>query len=126
LPLLFLRKQEVLDIHAHLIEAFGGIVGLRDEAILESALAAVENREHYESAELVSCAATYAYHIAQAHAFIDGNKRVAAAISEIFLDINGARLNATNEQLVTLFLGIAAGKLTRDEVEEFYRRFTVV
>jgi death-on-curing protein len=89
-------------------------------------LAAAENREHYDSADLATCAATYAYHIAQAHAFIDGNKRIAAAISEIFLDINGARLSATNEQLVTLFLGIAAGKLTRDEVEEFYRRFAIV
>ena len=89
-------------------------------------MAAAENREHYESADLVTCAATYAYHVAQAHAFVDGNKRVAAAISEIFLDINGARLNATNEQLVTLFLGIAAGKLTRGEVEEFYKRFAIV
>jgi len=126
LPFLFPRKQEVLDIHAQLIEAFGGIDGLRDEATLESALAAAENREHYESADLVTCAATYAFHVAHAHAFMDGNKRVAAAVSEIFLEINGARLIATNEQLVTLFLGIAAGKLTRDEVEEFYRRFVIV
>jgi death-on-curing protein len=125
LPFLFPRKQEVLDIHAHLIEAFGGVHGVRDDAALESALAAAENREYYESADLVTCAATYAYHLAQAHAFIDGNKRIAAAVSEIFLELNGAHLNATNEQIVVLFLDIAASKLSRAEIEEFFRRSTI-
>ena len=125
MPFLFPRKQEVLDIHAQLIELFGGVHGLRDEAALESALAAAENREYYESADLVICAATYAYHLAQAHAFIDGNKRIAAAVSEIFLELNGARLSATNEQIVTLFLDIAASNLSRAEVEEFFRRTTI-
>ncbi len=122
---LFLRKREVLGIHAGLIEVFGGIEGLRDEGALESALAAAENREHYENADLATCAATYAYHLSQAHAFVDGNKRVAAAVAEIFLEINGARLDATNEQVVTLFMGIAAGGLSRDEVTEFFKRRVV-
>lgn len=124
MPFLFPRKQEVLDIHSQLIEAFGGVHGLRDEAALESALAAAENREYYENADLALCAATYAYHLAQAHAFIDGNKRIAAAVSEIFLELNGAHISATNEQIVVLFLGIAASKLSRAEVEEFFRRWT--
>lgn len=123
MPFLFLRKQEVVDIHAELIEGYGGVHGLRDESALESALAAAENRQHYESADLQICAATYAYHLSQAHAFIDGNKRIAAATSEIFLELNGARLNAANEQIVALFLDIAAGKLSRDEVEEFFKRW---
>lgn len=126
MPFLFLRKQEVLGIHARLIEAFGGTHGLRDEGALESALVAVENREHYENANLAACAATYAYHLTQAHAFVDGNKRVAAAISEIFLEINGAHLNATNEQVVELFMGVAAGRLSRSEVEHFFQQWTVV
>jgi death-on-curing protein len=96
LSFLFPRKREVLEIHEQLIEAFGGVHGLRDEGALESALAAAESREYYESADLNTCAATYAYHLTQAHAFVDGNKRVAAAISEIFLETNGARLNASN------------------------------
>jgi len=125
LPYLFPRKREVLSIHAQLIQAFGGTPGLRDERALESALAASENREHYENADLAICAATYAYHLTQAHAFIDGNKRVAAAISEIFLEINGSGLDATNQELVTLFLEIAAGKLTREDVEAFFKQRTV-
>ena len=125
MPILFPRKQEVLEIHAQLIRASGGIHGLRDEAILESALLAAENRSHYEVAGLITCAATYAYHLTQAHAFIDGNKRIAAAVSEVFLELNGARLNATNEQIVNLFLDIAASRLSRKDVEEFFRRWTV-
>jgi death on curing protein len=122
LPFLFPRKEEVLDIHARLIEAFGGVHGLRDEGALESALAAAENREHYENADLAVCAATYAYHLSQAHAFIDGNKRIAAAVAEIFLEINGAHLNASNEQVVALFMEIAAGKQSRDEVEQVFKQ----
>ena len=125
MPILFPRKHEVLEIHAQLIEASGGIHGLRDEAILESALLAAENRAHYEVAGLITCAATYAYPLAQAHAFIDGNKRIAAAVSEVFLEVNGARLNATNEEVVTLFLDIAASRLSRTDVEEFFRRWTI-
>lgn len=83
MPILFPRKHEVLEIHAQLIRV-SGIHGLRDEAILESALLAAENRSHYEVAGLITCAATYAYHLTQAHAFIDGNKRIAAAVSEVF------------------------------------------
>jgi death-on-curing protein len=78
----------------------------------------IERRPQY-------CAATYACHLTQAHAFVDGNKRVAAAISEIFIETNGARLNASNEQIVTVFLDIAAGKLTRDDVEEFFKQQSV-
>lgn len=122
MPLLFLRKPEVLDLHARMIEAFGGTHGLRDEGALESALAAAENREYYENADLATCAATYAYHLSQAHAFIDGNKRIAAAVSEIFLEINGSCLNSTNEQIVSLFLDIAAGNSSRDAVEQFFQQ----
>jgi death-on-curing protein len=123
LSFIFLRKQEVLDIHTQSIEVFGGIHGLRDEGALESALAAVENREYYENAGLATCAATYAYHLSQAHAFLDGNKRIAAAVAEIFLVINGARLNAPDEQIVILFMDIAAGNLSRDKVEQFFHQW---
>jgi death on curing protein len=118
--LIFLHKQEVIEIQNRLIGEFGGSHGLRDEGALESALGAVENRAFYEKADLAVCAATYAYHLTQAHAFIDGNKRVAAAVAEIFVELNGKQLEATNDEVVTLFLRIAAGELSRDEVEDFF------
>jgi death-on-curing protein len=118
--LLFLNKDEVLELQRRLIEGFGGTHGLRDEGALESALAAAENRSYYEKADLAICAATYAYHLTQAHAFIDGNKRIGAAAAEVFLELNGAQLQATNEEIVETFLRIAAGEISRDETELFF------
>ena len=108
--MLFPTIKEVLDLHKQTIEEFGGAHGLRDEAALESAITAAENRAYYENASLAICAATYAYHLNQAHAFIDGNKRIAAAVAELFLSINDARLELTNDEIVDLFLGIAASQ----------------
>ena len=78
-----------------------------------------------EEANLVVCAATYAYHLTKAHAFLDGNKRVAAAVSEIFLEMNGASLTATNDQLVDFFLGIASGIISREVVERQFSEWIV-
>jgi death on curing protein len=117
----FPEKLDVLTVHARLIAETGGTGGLRDEASLESALVAAENRQHYEAADVVSCAATYAYHLTQSHAFFDGNKRVAAAITEAFLEANGYELTMTNDDIVTLFLGIASSTLSRENVEQRLR-----
>jgi death-on-curing protein len=73
----FPELEMVLKFHYKLIERYGGSHGLRDQGALESALAATQNRYFYEEANLATCAATYAYHLSQAHAFIDGNKRIA-------------------------------------------------
>jgi death-on-curing protein len=113
---------DVLAVHTRLIDETGGSTGIREEGLLESALAAAENRFNYENADVVNCAATYAYHLTQAHAFVDGNKRVAAAITEPFLLSNGCELLMDDDEVVRLFLDIAAGVLTRDEVEELLRR----
>ena len=122
--MIFLYKQELLEIHKKLIEEFGGIHGLHDDAALESAMTAAENRAYYENANISVCAATYAYHIAQAHAFIDGNKRIAAAASEIFCEINGVKLDASDNEIYEIFMGIAAGKKSRDEVEKIFSIWT--
>jgi death-on-curing protein len=117
----FPEKLDVLTVHARLIAETGGTGGLRDEALLESALIAVENPHYYEAADVVSCAATYAYHLSQAHAFLDGNKRVAAAITEAFLEANGYELTMTNEEVVLLFMAIASSNLSREQAEQRLR-----
>jgi death-on-curing protein len=120
LELSFLHLDEVLEAHADLINDFGGTHGLRDPGALESALAAAENRAYYEDADAIVCAATYAYHLTQAHAFIDGNKRIAAYAADAFLRFNGIKLQVSNDEIVGLFLDIAAGRLTRDDVEKVF------
>ena len=125
MDVIFPRRDEVLKYHAWLIDEFGGAHGLRDEGALESALVAAQNRYYYEQADPVICAATFAYHLSQAHACIDGNKQIAAALAELFLNINGVHLNATDEHLTELFLGIAANEVSRDEVEQRFAQWTL-
>lgn len=124
--MLFPTVDEVLDTHTEAIEEFGGSHGLRDEDALLSALMAAENRAYYENASLTVCAAAYAYHLTQAHAFIDGNKRIAAAVSELFLSINDAKLELTNAEVIGLFLNIAASRITRDEVERIFEQNVIL
>jgi len=119
--MIFLSVADVLKIHRRTIAEQGGSEGIRDENLLQSALAAAQNRFFYENAHLAACAATYAFHLSKAHAFVDGNKRVAAVAAEVFLLINRAILNAGDDALEKLYLNIADGTLTRDEVEEFFR-----
>jgi death on curing protein len=123
--MLFPHKDEVLEIHRKLIEEFGGVPGLRDEGLLDSALLAAAHRQHYETADLATCAATYAFHLTRNHAFVDGNKRVGAAVAEIFIRLNGAQLCANNDEIVALFFGIADGSVSREEVEQAFTRWMV-
>lgn len=124
--MLFPRKEEVIEIHGKLLEQFGGLPGIRDEGLLDSALLSAANRQHYDGADLATCAATYAFHLTQNHPFVDGNKRVGAAIAEIFVRLNGARLSASNDEIVEMFLGIADGTLSREEVEKAFARWVIL
>lgn len=116
----FLNKSDILLLQALLIDEFGGIHGIRDDGGLESALNAAENRAHYENADLATCAATYAYHLCKAHAFLDGNKRIAAIVAESFLELNSARLTLPDDELIALIFDIAANKIDRDATEQIF------
>ncbi|MEP7038535.1 MAG: type II toxin-antitoxin system death-on-curing family toxin [Acidobacteriota bacterium] len=118
--------EEILLVHAEIIRETGGSEGLRDAGSLESALKAAQNRFNYETEDIAKLAATYAYHLSQAHAFIDGNKRVAAVVAELFLTLNGAKLNATNDEIIELYLNIAASKLTREQVEDKFAEWLIL
>ena len=123
--MIFPDKSAVLEIQSLLIERFGGIHGLRDEGALESALNAAENRAFYEDAPVDVLAATYAFHLSQAHAFLDGNKRIAAAVTGVFLELNGAWLNASQDEIIELFLDIAASRITREVVESKFAEWII-
>jgi len=119
--MIFLTKAEVLEIHRLSLERFGGSPGVRDEGAFEAALVAVENRVAYEDADVLACAATYAYHLTMAHAFVDGNKRVGAAAMRVFLRVNDVWIWAKEDDLYELFMAIAAGEMRRDAAEVWLR-----
>jgi death-on-curing protein len=116
----FLTKDEVLAIHDAVLELHGGEAGFLNEAMLESALAAVPNRHGYEHAGLAECAATYAFHLTNAHAFVDGNKRVGLASAVAFLRLNGAELAASSDELHDVILAIADGSVSRDDADAWF------
>ncbi|RYG65097.1 type II toxin-antitoxin system death-on-curing family toxin [bacterium] len=107
------------------VERFCGAQGIREEGVLQSALQAPEDRAYYEDADVITCAATYGFHLCQAHAFVDGNKRVAAAALLIFLDLNDQRHSLTSNEVIDIFLRVASSEMTRDELEAFIRERTV-
>ncbi len=89
----FLSVQQVEALHDEAICQFGGTHGIRDRATLESAIFHPQNVFFYGKADLYEIAAAYAFHLAEAQAVLDGNKRVAVAAALTFLEANGIRTN---------------------------------
>ena len=108
----WLSQSVVLAIHADQIRAHGGTLGLRDQGLLESALDRPRNRFHYQpDADLYELAAAYGFALANNHPFVDGNKRVAFQAMFVFLGLNGLRIVASEEAVVSLMLSVASGEL---------------
>ena len=110
-----------LAAHREQLKLFGGGDGVRDQGLLESALARAQHLASYGSPDLAELAASYAYGIAKNHPFIDGNKRVALMVCEAFIVKNGSSLNATNSELSVLFLDLAAGEISEAELADWFR-----
>jgi death-on-curing protein len=107
--------------HAEQLAEHGGGEGVRDERLLDSAMARSRNVAAYGSPDAAALAAAYAYGIARNHPFVDGNKRSAAVVSETFLVLNGYQLSATDAELVVAFLALAAGELGEEEMADWFR-----
>ena len=119
----WLSKGLVLQVHDRQLLEHGGSAGVRDEGLLESALARPQQRWAYSepAADLPALAAAYACGISRNHPFVDGNKRTAAVACELFLELNGYVLLAEDAELYPLFMGIAAGELEEDELATWLR-----
>jgi death-on-curing protein len=117
----FLTLDEVLLIHADQIGRYGGTHGLRDLGLLSSALGmpGAMFGSTYLHPTLAEMAAAYLFHIGQNHPFLDGNKRVALAAALAFLWLNGQRLEADDDELTELVMGVASGRVGKAEVAVF-------
>lgn len=103
-----------LAIHDEQIAEHGGQAGVRDAGLLDSALNRPRHRHHHQSAPVPALAASYAYGIVRNHPFLDGNKRTGLVVAELFLELNGWVLTATDADCVLTILKLAAGELTED------------
>ena len=119
-----LSVENVLEIHAEVVRAFGGAEGIRDRGLLESAVAAPQATFGGESpfADLVEIAAAYLFYLCRNHPFVDGNKRTAMAAAIVFLRLNEVEPVEDNEDWEALVIDVAASKLERDETTVRLRR----
>jgi death-on-curing protein len=113
-------------IHFDVLRSHGGMPALRDGGALEAALARGRQRLAYDPDwDLPALAAACGYGLARSHPFNDGNKRVAFVVMAVFLALNGLDLDATEAEVVTVMLELAAGGLAEDTLAGWLRRHTV-
>lgn len=108
---IWLNRQDCLAIHEMMLAQHGGLAGVRDEGLLESALSKPQNLFAYSRPTLGEMAASYAAGIILNHPFIDGNKRTGFMLAATFLEMNGIEFTATEESVIEMTLALAAGKL---------------
>ena len=111
-------------VHEELIREHGGLSGIRDEGLLESALARPQNQFAYGEPKLADLAAAYAFGIARNHPFVDGNKRTALMAAYIFLGLNGVELSAPEAEAVIAIQALAAGDMSEAELARWLDRNT--
>ncbi|MEH1814899.1 MAG: type II toxin-antitoxin system death-on-curing family toxin [Nostoc sp.] len=114
----FLSISQVLDIHQDEINSFGGTSGVRDEGLLDSALAQPQATFGGELLHptIHEQAVAYLYHLAMNHPFIDGNKRTAFAVMDTFITLNGYSLNLSQEQAYNLVIQVVQKEISKEEL----------
>ncbi len=108
-------KGTVFGIHPKSLAAFGGAEGMRDEGLLESALARPENLSAYGDPDAFDLAAAYAFGIVRNHPFVDGNKRSAFVTAALFLELNGHSLEASEPEATAAMLAFASGEVSEPD-----------
>ena len=125
--IVWIDKHETLTIHAQQLAEHGGSDGIRDEGLLESALARPLNLLAYseETPSLAQLAAAYGFGIARNHPFVDGNKRTALVVTFTFLLVNGVQITAPKEDRYFVFYDLAAGRLSEEELSAWLEQNTI-
>ena len=120
-------KEKVLLLHQLIAEETGGSVGVRDEGLLESALetafSSFDGQEFYPTKE--EKVARLGYSLIANHAFVDGNKRIGVYVMLTFLEVNGIRLDCTNEDVVKIGLGVANGSMDYEALLAWVREHQI-
>ena len=114
--------RAVYIIHDRQIARHGGASGLRDEGLLQNALQRPVNKWQYENTDTYECAAAYAFGIAKAHAFVDGNKRTAFVTSITFLRLNGLRFVTDPAEGVAFMEDLASGAVSEESFKNWLKQ----
>lgn len=117
----WLNRSVLIAIHDAQLAEHGGGSGIRDEALFDSALSRPLNLAVYGDHDVASLAAAYGFGLSKNHAFVDGNKRIALISMQLFLEINGWRLTATDDECVSAMIGVAAGDIPEIGLAQWVR-----
>ena len=122
----FLTLEQAVLIHQRMIAEFGGDPAVRDNGLLESAVAmpAARFAGEFLHQGIPAIAAAYLFHLCRNHPFLDGNKRTAVVAAEVFVRLNGKSLAATDQELEKITVGVAEGSVSKAEVIAFFRKHT--
>jgi death-on-curing protein len=120
----FLTVDDVLALHADCIERYGGTLGLRDAGRLSSAVGmpSATFGGTFLHPTLAEMAAAYLYHVSEAHAFVDGNKRAALAATFAFLSLNGQEIVSEPDDLYDVCLGVKTGAASKSDAAVFIEK----
>ncbi len=119
---IWVSREDCLAIHEMMLSQHGGLAGVRDKGLLESALSKPRNPFAYGSPTLPEMAASYAAGIILNHPFVDGNKRTGFMLAAAFLELNGMNLAATEESVVEMTLALAGGSVKQAAYAEWLKR----
>jgi death-on-curing protein len=118
---LFLTREQIERLHDLSLAQFGGSAGIRDEGLIDSALASAKNTFFYGYGDLFDIAAAYAFHLAESQAFVDGNKRTAIGAALTFLEINGIAPLPDDASLYDAMIAIANKQLSKPGLAAMFR-----
>ena len=119
---IWLNREDCLAIHEMMLAQHGGLAGVRDEGLLESAISKPQHLFAYSSPSLPEMAASYAAGIVLNHPFLDGNKRTGFMVAATFLELNGMDFSATEESVVEMTLALVSGKVKQAAYAEWLGR----
>ena len=122
---IWINRRALLLLHGESLVLHGGTPGIRDEGLLDSALARPENLAAYAQPDVFDCAAAYAFGLAKNHPFIDGNKRAGFLGAGMFLRLNGYRLTATPQDATLTMLALAASGISETDYATWLRKNTI-
>lgn len=126
--IVWISNELTLAIHDRQLAEHGGSSGVRDEGLLDSALARPQQLFAYGDPppDLADLAASLAYGLARNHPFVDGNKRTAAVMCEVFIELNDGRLTADDVELYPQYIGLAEGTISEAEFAAWLRERIVI
>jgi death on curing protein len=124
----FLDLGDVIEVHRLQLDAFGGLDGIRDRDLLESAVAQPQAAfgGTFLHEDLFAMAAAYLFHIVQNHPFIDGNKRTGLAVALTFLELNGYPIRQDSPALYDATIGVADGRVNKETFADLFRRLAPI